>query len=127
MRSQHQRVECAQNNLVTASDIRIPVITASYSGPPALSGEDQGRGRAAVQLDLQGLLPGAPTPRSRHLNFQLQDWLDTAANIRLHDTADCCASFCGGAARSTPDVMRILHAGELVATHPVLEGRRQYR
>jgi len=108
------------------------------------------------------------------LNEQLQDWLDTVANVRLHGTTQRIVSEAFAAERlelqalpatpfdallklerrvshdglvsiggnyysvpdrtrrvvevhQLPDVIRILDQGRLVATHPVLEGRRQYR
>jgi transposase len=108
------------------------------------------------------------------LNAQLQDWLDTVANVRLHATTQRIVSEAFAAERldlqclpatpfdallklerrvshdglvsiggnyysvpdrtrrvvevhQLPDMIRILDQGRLVATHPVLEGRRQYR
>jgi transposase len=108
------------------------------------------------------------------LNAQLQDWLDTVANVRLHATTQRIVSEAFAAERldlqclpttpfdallklerrvshdglvsiggnyysvpdrtrrvvevhQLPDLIRILDQGRLVATHPVLEGRRQYR
>jgi transposase len=108
------------------------------------------------------------------LNTQLQDWLDTVANIRLHGTTQRIVSEAFAAERlelqplpatpfdallklerrvshdglvsiggnyysvpdrtrrivevhQLPDTIRILDQGRLVATHSVLEGRRQYR
>ncbi|AZO52012.1 MAG: IS21 family transposase [Mesorhizobium sp.] len=88
------------------------------------------------------------------LNEQLQDWLDTVANARLHGTTQRIVSEAfaarrvshdglvsiGGNYYSVPDrtrrlvevhqladCIRILDEGRLVASHPVLEGRRQYR
>ena len=108
------------------------------------------------------------------LNAQLQDWLDTVANVRLHGTPQRIVSEAFAAERlelqalpatafdallklerrvshdglvsiggnyysvpdrtrrvvevhQLPDTIRILDQGRLVATHPVLEGRRQYR
>jgi hypothetical protein len=108
------------------------------------------------------------------LNAQLQDWLDTVANVRLHATTQRIVSEAFAAERldlqrlpatpfdallklerrvsheglvsiggnyysvpdrtrrvvevhQLPDVIRILDGGRLVATHPILEGRRQYR
>ncbi len=108
------------------------------------------------------------------LNAQLQDWLDTVANVRLHATTqrivseafaaeqldlqclpatpfdallklerrvshDGLVSISGNyysvpdrtrrvvEVHQLPDVIRILDQGRLVATHQVLEGRRQYR
>ena len=108
------------------------------------------------------------------LNAQLQDWLDTVANVRLHATTQRIVSEAFAAERpdlqclpatpfdallklerrvshdglvsiggnyysvpdrtrrvvevhQMPDMIRILDQGRLVATHPVLEGRRQYR
>lgn len=108
------------------------------------------------------------------LNAQLQDWLDTVANVRLHATTQRIVSEAFAAERldlqglpptpfdallklerrvshdglvsiggnyysvpdrtrrvvevhQLPDVIRILDDGRLVASHPVLEGRRQYR
>lgn len=108
------------------------------------------------------------------LNRQLQEWLDTVANVRLHATTQRvvaeafaaekqdlqplpAAAFdallklerrvsheglvsIGGNYYSVPDrtrrvvevhqlpdVIRILDGGRLVASHPVVEGRRQYR
>jgi len=108
------------------------------------------------------------------LNAQLQVWLDTVANVRLHGTTQRIISDAfaaeqselqplpgmpfeallklerrvshdglvsiGGNYYSVPDrtrrivevhqlsdSIRILDGGRLVATHPVLEGRRQYR
>ena len=108
------------------------------------------------------------------LNAQLQDWLDTVANLRLHATTQRIVSEAFAAERldlqclpatpfdallklerrvshdglvsiggnyysvpdrtrrvvevhQLPDMIRILDQGRLVATHPVLEGRRQYR
>jgi len=108
------------------------------------------------------------------LNAQLQDWLDTVANVRLHGTTQRIVSEAFTAERlelqalpvtpfdallklerrvshdglvsiggnyysvpdrtrrivevhQLPDTIRILDGGRLVATHPVLEGRRQYR
>ncbi len=108
------------------------------------------------------------------LNEQLQDWLDTVANVRLHGTTQRIVSEAFAAERlelqalpatpfdallklerrvshdglvsiggnyysvpdrtrrvvevhQLPDTIRILDQGRLVATHPVLEGRRQYR
>lgn len=108
------------------------------------------------------------------LNAQLQDWLDTVANLRLHATTQRIVSEAFAAEQldlqrlpampfdallklerrvshdglvsiggnyysvpdrtrrivevhQLPDVIRILDGGRLVASHPVLEGRRQYR
>ena len=108
------------------------------------------------------------------LNAQLQDWLDTVANVRLHATTQRIVSEAFAAEQldlqrlpatpfdallklerrvsheglvsiggnyysvpdrtrrvvevhQLPDVIRILDGGRLVATHPILEGRRQYR
>jgi transposase len=108
------------------------------------------------------------------LNAQLQDWLDTVANVRLHATTQRIVSEAFAAERpdlqclpttpfdallklerrvshdglvsiggnyysvpdrtrrvvevhQLPDMIRILDQGRLVATHPVLEGRRKYR
>ena len=108
------------------------------------------------------------------LNAQLQDWLDTVANVRLHATTqrivseafaaeqldlqclpatpfdallklerrvshDGLVSISGNyysvpdrtrrvvEVHQLPDLIRILDQGRLVATHQVLEGRRQYR
>ena len=107
------------------------------------------------------------------LNAQLQDWLDTVANVRLHATTQRIVSEAFAAERpifsvcprrpstrvlklerrvshdglvsiggnyysvpdrtrrvvevhQLPDMIRILDQGRLVATHPVLEGRRQH-
>lgn len=108
------------------------------------------------------------------LNAQLDDWLDSVANVRLHGTTqrivaeafaaeqpelqrlpavpfdallklerrvshDGLVSIGGNyysvpdrtrrvvEVHQLPDQIRILDQGRLVATHPVLEGRRQYR
>jgi transposase len=108
------------------------------------------------------------------LNAQLQDWLDTVANVRLHATTQRIVSEAFAAEQldlqrlpatpfdallklerrvsheglvsiggnyysvpdrtrrivevhQLPDVIRILDGGRLVASHPILEGRRQYR
>ncbi|HUF43699.1 MAG TPA: IS21 family transposase [Aestuariivirgaceae bacterium] len=108
------------------------------------------------------------------LNAQLDDWLTTVANIRLHGTTQRIVSDAFAAEQSDlqklptfpfdallklerrvshdglvsiggnyysvpdrtrrvvevhqlPDQIRILDEGRLVATHPILEGRRQYR
>jgi hypothetical protein len=108
------------------------------------------------------------------LNSQLEDWLDTVANVRLHATTQRIVSEAfaveqldlqrlpdtpfdallklerrvsheglisvGGNYYSVPDRtrrvvevhqlpdrIRILDGGHVVATHPILEGRRQYR
>jgi transposase len=109
-----------------------------------------------------------------NLNAQLDDWLATVANIRLHGTTQRIVSEAFAAEQSDlqklptfpfdallklerrvshdglvsiggnyysvpdrtrrvvevhqlPDQIRILDEGRLVATHPILEGRRQYR
>jgi hypothetical protein len=108
------------------------------------------------------------------LNAQLDDWLATVANVRLHGTTQRIVSEAFAAEQpdlqklptfpfdallklerrvsqdglvsiggnyysvpdrtrrvvevhQLPDQIRILDEGRLVATHPVLEGRRQYR
>jgi len=108
------------------------------------------------------------------LNAQLDDWLATVANVRLHGTTQRIVSAAFAAEQSElqtlptfpfdallklerrvshdglvsiggnyysvpdrtrrvvevhqlPDQIRILDEGRLVATHPILEGRRQYR
>jgi transposase len=108
------------------------------------------------------------------LNAQLQDWLDTVANVRLHATTQRIVSEAFAAEQldlqslpatpfdallklerrvshdglvsiggnyysvpdrtrrivevhQLPDMIRILDGGRLVASHPILEGRRQYR
>jgi hypothetical protein len=108
------------------------------------------------------------------LNAQLQQWLDTVANVRLHGTTQRIVSEAFAAERpelqalpatpfdallrlerrvshdglvsvggnyysvpdrtrrvvevhQLPDLIRILDEGHLVAMHPALEGRRQYR
>jgi len=108
------------------------------------------------------------------LNSQLQDWLDTVANVRLHATTQRIVSEAFAAEQldlqrlpdtpfdallklerrvsheglisvggnyysvpdrtrrvvevhQLPDRIRILDGGHLIATHPILEGRRQYR
>jgi len=108
------------------------------------------------------------------LNAQLQDWLDTVANVRLHATTQRIVSEAFAAEQldlqrlpgmpfdallklerrvshdglvsiggnyysvpdrtrrivevhQLPDLIRILDSGRLVASHPILEGRRQYR
>lgn len=108
------------------------------------------------------------------LNAQLQNWLDTVANVRLHATTQRIVAEAFAAERADlqplpavvfdallklerrvshdglvsiggnyysvpdrtrrlvevhqlPDTIRILDSGRLVASHPVLEGRRQYR
>jgi len=108
------------------------------------------------------------------LNAQLDDWLATVANVRLHGTTQRIVSEAFAAEQpelqklpafpfdallklerrvshdglvsiggnyysvpdrtrrvvevhQLPDQIRILDGGRLVATHPILEGRRQYR
>ena len=108
------------------------------------------------------------------LNGQLQHWLDTVANVRLHATTQQIVSQAFAAEQrdlqrlpntpfeallklerrvshegfvsvsgnhysvpdrtrrvvevhQLPNIIRILDGGRLVATHPILEGRRQYR
>ena len=53
---------------------------------PAVSGQDQGQGRASVPLHSRGLLPRRVVPQPRRPQCQLRHWLDTVANPRVHAT-----------------------------------------
>ena len=52
----------------------------------ALSGQEQGQGRAPVPLHPPGLLPRPQLPHLDDLNHQLHRWLDEDANARVHAT-----------------------------------------
>ena len=142
---------------------------------PALSGEDEGKGRAAVQLYPPGLLPRPQLPqprRSQRSAHRLARYRRQCPRPRHHpahrrrgvsrpSSPNCrrcpsiastpCSSSNGasattassrsaaittacpialvGSSRSSsfPDLIRILDLGNIVAEHPVLEGRKQYR
>src|SRR5215208_6493660 len=123
----------------TARSLRSPSTSASCPEPGPYRAKTKGKVERPFSYIRQDFFLGRSFRNLDDLNGQLADWLDTVANVRLHGTTQRLVSIGGNyysvpdrtrrivEVHQLPDIIRILDGGRLVATHPVLEGRRQYR